>query len=336
MKFNDKKKHGIIVYLLEKIRDNTPAVSKTVAEVFGVNPSTIHGYLKELISLGVIKKDKRDKYELVNKEYCYDLAKNNTGWEESKIFDKYLSGLIDNFSGNVKDIWRYAFSEMVNNVIDHSGSNELRIMICQNYLETRVKIIDDGIGIFKKIKEYFEMDSLDDAVSELFKGKLTTDKENHSGEGIFFSSRMMDDFYIVSDGKVFTHNKYGDQSIYDQASEVKNGTCVIMALSNFTNKTSKEIFDSYADAEGSFYKTKIPLKSIFEEYPVSRSQAKRICNRLEGFKEVVLDFEGVSWMGQGFAHQIFVVFANSHPEIRLTPINMNEDVTRMHYHVLNS
>ncbi len=29
-------------------------------------------------------------------------------------------------------------------------------------------------------------------------------------------------------------------------------------------------------------------------------------------------------------------FANSHPEIRLTPINMNEDVTRMHYHVMNS
>ena len=61
------------------------------------------------------------------------------------------------------------------------------------------------------------------------------------------------------------------------------------------------------------------MKNIFDSSPVSRSQAKRVCNRLENFKEVVLDFEGVQWMGQGFAHQLFVVFANDHPDIQLTP-----------------
>ena len=75
------------------------------------------------------------------------------------------------------------------------------------------------------------------------------------------------------------------------------------------------------------------MKNIFDSSPVSRSQAKRVCNRLEKFKEVVLDFEGVQWMGQGIAHQLFVVFANDHPDIQLTPINMNEDVTKMQMHV---
>ena len=87
------------------------------------------------------------------------------------------------------------------------------------------------------------------------------------------------------------------------------------------------MFDLYADIEGGFIKTRIPMKNVFDSSPVSRSQAKRICNRLEKFKEVLLDFDGVQWMGQGFAHQLFVVFANQHPDFRLIPINMNEDIT---------
>lgn len=78
------------------------------------------------------------------------------------------------------------------------------------------------------------------------------------------------------------------------------------------------------------------MKNVFDSSPVSRSQAKRICNRLEKFKEVLLDFDGVQWMGQGFAHQLFVVFANQHPDIRLIPINMNEDITKMHLHVIQT
>ena len=114
------------------------------------------------------------------------------------------------------------------------------------------------------------------------------------------------------------------------------GTFVYMELSNFSHKEAGEVFDEFADVDGGFTKTKIPLKNIFDASPVSRSQAKRVCNRLEKFEEVIVDFEGISWMGQGFAHQIFVVFANSHTDITITPINMNEDVTKMYNHVRNS
>ena len=81
---------------------------------------------------------------------------------------------------------------------------------------------------------------------------------------------------------------------------------------------------------------KILMKNMFTTSPVSRSQAKHICNRLEKFQEITLDFEGLSWMGQGFAHQLFVVFANEHPDIELLPIHMNEDVTKMYNHVMKT
>ncbi len=218
--------------------------------------------------------------------------------------------------------------------MDHSQAENVKIIIEQDFLKTYVDIIDDGVGIFKKIKEHFGFGSMDEAICELFKGKLTTDSKNHSGEGIFFSSKMMDEFFIVSDGKIFTNNKYDNSKIISYVETKFKGTGVFMSLSNFTNRNPQDVFDLYANVDGGFIKTKIPLKNIFDSSPVSRSQAKRVCNRLERFKEILLDFEGIRWMGQGFAHQLFVVFSKEHPEIRLVPINMNEDVTKMYVHVM--
>jgi hypothetical protein len=124
---------------------------------------------------------------------------------------------------------------------------------------------------------------------------------------------------------------FDDSEIRDISDEI-SGTCVSMSLSNYTHKKSYEIFDEYADVDGGFEKTRLPLKNIFDASPVSRSQAKRVCNRLDKFKEVELDFEGLDWMGQGFAHQIFVVFQREHPDILLVPVNMSEKVEVMYRH----
>ena len=196
-------------------------------------------------------------------------------------------------------------------------------------------LIDDGVGIFEKIKNHFGLPSLDEAICELFKGKLTTDAANHSGEGIFFTSKMMDNFLISSGGKIFTTSKFEDDKIFD-INDNAEGTCVVMSLSNFTHRIPKEIFDQYSDVDGGFVTTKIPLKNIFDAAPVSRSQAKRVCNRLENFSEAILDFDGIEWMGQGFAHQIFIVFKNAHPEISIVPQNMNDSVESMYKHVVNT
>lgn len=337
MKFTKDRKQSIKHYILEKIDQDTPSISKTVADTFSINPSTIHSYINELVKDNVIVKVKRGQYELVNKEYSYLLKRENGDLDDDTYaFDICLKEHIEGFENNVQDIWSYTFSEMINNVMDHSLADSVKITISQNFLATCVMIEDNGIGIFQKIKDYFKLSSIEDAICELFKGKLTTDTKNHSGEGIFFSSKLMDDFLIISSSKIFTTNKYDEGKILSLVLENQKGTCVFMELSNFSHKTAKEIFDAYSNVDGGFVKTKIPLKNIFDTSPVSRSQAKRICNRLDKFKEVIVDFDEIEWLGQGFAHQLFVVFANSHPVIILTPINMNEDVTKMYNHVKNT
>ena len=70
--------------------------------------------------------------------------------------------------------------------------------------------------------------------------------------------------------------------------------------------------------------------------PVARSQARRILKRLNEFREVIFDFNGIDFMGQGFADEIFRVFQNAHPDIVLRPINANEAVLGMIQHVIRA
>ncbi len=333
MAIKESAKQDIIRYLLDKIEDDEKSVSKQVAETFKINQNTVHKYITELIDNGTIRRVKRGKYELTETEKVYVFHRSDGELEnETEIFKKSLWQHMDGLSQNTKEIWEYAFSEMVNNVIDHSEAEKLVVIIRENYLYKTVSIVDDGVGIFKKIKEYFSLPSAEDSICELFKGKLTTDAKNHSGEGIFFTSKIMDEFIISSDEKIFTVNRFDEEDAWN-ADIVDEGTTVCMTLSNFSQKYICEVFDLYADVDGGFTKTKIPVKNIFDTAPVSRSQARRVCANLEKFEEVILDFEGVEWMGQAFAHQIFSIYQKEHPEISLVSINMNNEVLKMLNHV---
>ena len=334
MRFTEDQKKNLQFYILEKIKQKKPSLTKSVSEELGVNQATVHSYINGMVKAEIITRAKRGEYELIKKEYAYRLSRAAGDLDSDTVaYDRCLREHIRDFPKNIRDIWAYSFSEMVNNVMDHSMAENLQIRVTQDYLDTQVTMIDDGIGIFEKIRGYFGFPTLDVAVHELFKGKLTTDRVNHSGEGIFFTSRLMDTFLIVSDGKVFTCNRYDANQVFDLP-EVTKGTGILMRLSNFSVKQAKDIFDLYSSVDGGFTKTRIPLRNMFDSSPVSRSQAKRVCNRLNEFQEVEFDFDGVSWMGQGFAHQVFVVFQNEHPGMKLIPVNMNESVEKMYRHVI--
>lgn len=339
MSFTKEKREKIKRYILDKIYTDQKDLAKKTAQTFGISLNTVYRYLKELEEKEIIIKY-GNKYEFIESTDVFAMKRSEGDLtEEDEIYTKYVSDFIIGFPKNIEKIWQYSFTEMMNNAIDHSEAENVVLSIFQNYLYTTILIRDDGIGIFRKIKEYYHFDSLDDAVNELFKGKLTTDKNNHSGEGIFFTSRVLDRFAAVSDGKIFTHDKYTEVlSNLDDSESLKDwknrkGTIIYMELSNFSNKTVKEVFDMFADADGGFFKTHIPIKNIYELYPVSRSQAKRLCHRFEKFREVELDFQGIDEIGQGFAHEIFVVFQNAHQDVKLIPINMTEEVEKMVNHV---
>ena len=198
-------------------------------------------------------------------------------------------------------------------------------------LSVRTYLIDDGEGIFRKIQR--ELNLLDErhSVLELAKGKLTTDPDHHTGEGIFFTSRMFDEFYIRSGEVFFSHQNPINEDWILETSPL-SGTGVFLTLSNNTERTTKEVFDEFAsDVDYGFSKTVVPVHLVRygDEALISRSQAKRLLTRFERFRTVILDFEGVEQIGQGFADEVFRVFAREHPGVELFTSNENAQVRAM-------
>jgi uncharacterized protein DUF4325 len=82
---------------------------------------------------------------------------------------------------------------------------------------------------------------------------------------------------------------------------------------------------------GRFDKTTIHV-GLFKEHGgsfVSRTEAKAIGTRLEGFEKIELDFAGISEIGQGFADQLFKVWARENSSSRLVSINANPAILAM-------
>jgi hypothetical protein len=221
---------------------------------------------------------------------------------------------------------------MFNNVIDHSASTTVAIRLAKTAYSTEINICDFGVGIFNKITKAMNLLDERHAVIELTKGKLTTDPERHTGEGIFFTSRMFDTFSILS-GEVFLSHAYGDEKDWIlQNQKPSVGTWITMKLKNNTSRTPKQIFDRFTSNDNfGFTKTIVPVRmaQYGDEKLVSRSQAKRLLERIDRFKTVLFDFREVEIIGQAFADEVFRVFVNQHPHIELIPINANDTVMQV-------
>ena len=346
MSFNEEKRNAIKKYMLEKIRKDDENFIRKTADTFAVSETSVRRYLKSCEQERIISVDpaKYCGYILSTVEQTWNL-KNDGSLEEDRIFFSNVRPLLENLPKNVLDIWSYVFAEIMNNAIEHSEATEIKYSIKRDCLYTEVSILDNGIGIFKSIQDFIEKEEnkqidIEQAMLELYKGKLTTNLKEHSGEGIFFSSRMLTEFAILSDHAIFSMKSENRESFirshliayYTRLEKV--GTMVVMKLENQPAHTSKDIFDRFAPIERGFVRTEIPMREMCPlGNPVARSQARRILRRLDEFEEIIFDFQGIDFMGQGFADEIFRVFQNRHPSIRLIPVNANESVLGMIHHV---
>lgn len=251
---------------------------------------------------------------------------------EFRVWAQLVRPGMDDLPENVVDICQYGFTEVLNNAIDHAAARKVAVSGEVFDDKTVLEVQDDGTGVFASIKNYFDLDSSLHALIDLVKGKVTVAPKFHSGEGLFFASKMFDRFLIES----------GDLSVLfqDERCMVKTipdrkGTLARMEIANDSGRSSLDVFARFCDKEEfSFYRTHFTLSlAALEGGLVSRSQAKRVASRLDRFKEVDLDFDGVSMIGQGFADELFRVWPQLHPQTCLKTVNTNDAVYRMISHV---
>jgi anti-sigma regulatory factor (Ser/Thr protein kinase) len=257
------------------------------------------------------------------------------GTDEAAVYDRLGNSvnLKAQVRPNVEAIVRYAFTEMLNNAIEHSHSPRGRVRLRLNPAEVSFEVRDAGIGIFHSIRSKFRLEDEQAALLELVKGRTTTMSERHSGEGIFFTSRVADLFRLRSHRIGVEWNRArGD--VFVSQERFLPGTWVEFVVERGTRRRLEAVFAAFAppDSDFRFEKTRVLVKLLQAQF-VSRSEAKRLLANLERFREVVLDFKHVKAIGQGFADEVFRVFVAAHPDTRVVAENPNRVVDAMIRHV---
>ncbi len=335
---NNKEKGKLIRYhILRDVVDHPQDITKHIAEIYSITPQAVYNHLARLEQAGLLAssgRGKGKKYFLGDKRSAFNSYSLNNNLSEDEIWRKDFLFMFDNIAENIVDICHYGFTEMVNNVIDHSDASELKLSMFREKEQIKIRVIDNGIGIFRKIKNYYHLADEREAIFELSKGKLTTDPQNHTGEGIFFTSRVFDWFFVDSMDLTFSHEDSQEFDLFfnTKISDDEVGTSVCMVINRNSGRILQDVFDDFAGPdEYQFNKTVLALELALydQEKLVSRSQAKRVLNRVDKFTTVALDFEGIDSIGQAFSDEIFRVFTRNNPEITLVPINMTEQVEKM-------
>lgn len=342
-------KNDIKKYILAAAAKSPHDIVKTTAKQFRITQQAVQKHIAQLMEEGKLRKEghtRNTAYYLTTPsplaaptklfagaqaEWNYSVSEELS---EQDIWDTTLKIQLGQIPQNIREIAEYGFTEMVNNVKDHSAATNLRIVYRIEDENLYIAVQDNGIGIFKKLKDTLGLTDLREAVLHLSKGKLTTDHSKHTGEGIFFSSRVFDKFFLSANGLIFGRiNTQADEDwLLDQDTNVQPGTRVHMEIALDSNRTRDEIFRKFTSPEDfSFSKTHVAVELGLNEGEtyVSRSQGKRILSNLDKFKFITLNFKRVKTVGQGFVDEVFRVFKNAHPDIEITAINTNENVAFM-------
>lgn len=300
----------------------------------------ISGLLNELVKEGQLARSKSGRYvfyvppnrlDLVEKKISKTLSNKNLS--EDTVFNQLDSQtlFIKTLKESVHSIVEYAFTEMLNNAIEHSQSSKIRVRFEEADNKVSFEVTDRGVGAFKNIMGKKRLNSELEAIQELMKGKTTTLPHSHTGEGIFFTSKISDVFILDSfEYRLLVDNKVAD--VFVEKIKSFGGTRVKFEIDKNSNKHLNDIFREYESEPGSFDfdKTKVYVK-LFKAGTVfiSRSQARRLLLNLEKYRTIVLDFTDIETVGQAFADEVFRVFATKYPDIKVDPVNMAETVQFM-------
>jgi len=318
-----------------------------LSEHFLVSRQYINRLIKGLIQTGELIKFGGTRYAFyVTPEYArqhkeifptrYSKTFKNASLEEHRVLDQIeqIFPLLKTLPENVRSIFTYAFSEMFNNAIEHSGSVRIGVEVSVEKNTLSFIVSDSGVGVFKNVMQKRNLKSELEAIQDIMKGKTTTMPKSHSGEGIFFTSKAGDLFILDSFGyQLIVNNEIPDVFV-KKSKKMKRGTQVTFKIQASSKRHLNQLFRQYTnitnDGDHGFDKTKIQVKLYtLAGVHISRSQARRVLSGLEKFKTVVFDFDKVPVVGQAFADEIFRVFQRKYPQITLEETNMDEGVKFM-------
>lgn len=331
--------------ILKKIENAEEFTIDDIRREKNVSRQAVHKYVKKFLEEGRLQKigtTRGARYlpSHKNKEVAHSIRRVylREGLQEDEVLQSVRLGLSlqTQIGTGAFEIFSYAFTEILNNAVEHSQTNRILVEVILQAYDIVFMVRDYGVGVYAHMRDKLGLSSEAASLQELLKGKATTDPKRHTGEGLFFTSRCSDFLQISSHRLSLVFNNK-TKEVFTEAVRFQKGTDVRFGISRNTKKKLAESFDEYAgeDYDYTFSKTivRVKLYGSHQDRFVSRSIAKRILNRLDQFEEIIIDFSGVRAIGQGFADEIFRVFQNRYPNIKIKTVNASEAILAMIKHV---
>ncbi len=327
--------------ILAYLTKHDSATSRDLCHELSISRQAVNVQIRELINSGKVVKAGSTRaayYFLAERSPQVDEFNKTfplSGLDESRVYEQVaiILNLNSSLTGDLESAVNYAFTEMLNNAIDHSGAEKCQVQVSLDAASLKFEILDYGIGVFHSIATKFNLEDEHAAMIELIKGKTTTMPEAHSGEGIFFTSKVANKFSLRSHSIQIEWDRALDD-IFVSKPRFQKGTRVNFQLRRDSRTKLEAVFSEFAPEEYNyqFSKTKVMIKLIKPEY-VSRSEARRLVLNLDKFHDIELDFKGVSRLGQGFADEVFRIFTGKFPQITIRVTNTNPAILAMIRHV---
>ncbi len=144
----------ITCFMLNELDTHQSSVVSRAAKKFGISRQAALARIRTLIEQGDVEAKGSTKARR------YSLASNNVltmelpmaGLEEDIVYQKEVRPVLGELPDNIQAICNYGFTEMLNNAIDHSESDDVGIYIGRTPSIVEMFVTDSGIGIFEKIK----------------------------------------------------------------------------------------------------------------------------------------------------------------------------------------
>ena len=302
--------------------------NRNVVAATGASRQAVHAQLQALVEEGELISEgagRSVRYRSVHPRrrfrYALEGLREHEVWEEVSAEVPELADLPEPAHRAIHT----AVVELVDNAISHSRGRRVEVHFRKAHDRLIVTVTDDGVGIFDHLAHENELADGMEALRQLTKGKLTTLPREHSGEGLFLLSRIADFFEVESGGLLWmVDNEIDDVGI--AATHVRPGTRVRFEVDASTETSLESVFAQSSEAfELAHRRVVVKLFETANRF-LSRSEAQQILEGLERFRSVVLDFRGVTAVGQGFVDEMFRVWTRRHPTTRLHPINMEPPI----------
>lgn len=327
-----KRGEAVRAFILKNVEDRSGDVVSRTTTQFGISRQAVHKHLRFLVDANLISRTRLARYQLCTVEEHKKILPVTDGTPEDIIWRREIRDMVGALPENALDIWRQGFTEIFSNVAAHSGSESAFVQVRRTAVSTKMTIWDRGVGIFDRILSRIDLIDEHHAILELTKGKLTTDPAAHSGQGIFFTACMFDTFSILSKGVLLTHASGDSDDWTVETQQGGPGTLVTMTLKNDTSRRITDIYKKFSSQTSSGFSTTVVYAHLAHhgtEKLVSRSEAKRLLDRIDQFKVALIDFHRVESIGQAFADEIFRVYPSEHPEVDIREVRTNKEVQDM-------